>query len=1102
MHNDFIDQMLKAAPGTVSAMSAPEARVNNFRFRTLNTLPHDRHAATEVNIFIHGYSAGHDEEDRKNLLNIIPQSTSHRVNVFAFWNSSHFSRFNKDSRRSLGTAARVSPLSSIVVAVGDRASHFLKIRQRAEDMGRSLFTQLESYLRRDYPNVKTINLVGHSLGGRLIVSSLKSLVGTSPTLTIKDVLLMAAAVEVQPSEAEAMRGLVRGRMMNAYSKDDWALLLPMDESCLGRREVEHFENIRIDGFGHGDYWKKLQEVLVRAAFGEPSAFTPKPMAAVPCTGIENLSIKSPIGATAMTLELETPSEIYQCINAELAVIVEALNKPTNDATLDKAQADALEQLAQRQAALHARMAELEKNAEWNTFTIAFYGETGAGKSTLIETLRILLQEPEKLASQQAFRDLRNSYRLNEEKIRQLQQAIEEADSHLDELAQRLNATLQLHEPSCLVAKQALDQADGQHVEQIQRLEETLRQREHQCADAQAAATGLETLIAERKKTLSLWERLLCLFRKTPEEVEMALAQRKLLSATAARDGASAAVRAGQDQASQYRQALEKKLSETVRIRDEATAQLRGQQTESEQNKLILSRQHDDIGRQIAELVAGLEKHADGDIIGDGRADFTRQTQRYNLQWEGQPFSLLDVPGIEGKEGLVLGQIEQAVQKAHAVFYVTNRAAPPQTGEGEEQRQGTLEKIKQHLGAQTEVWTIFNKKITNAKLALTGRALTSSDEDTSLAGLDEKMREHLGEHYREAIPVTALAAFLASTDHLVPESQHVRRRDKMLADFSAEELLQKSRLPDFMRLLGNNLLKDADTKITHANFNKARQALDQATATVDGVHQSLAELSGKLDQDGGSAKTQLDSSFQALRQRLDARGETLIDKFSSTVRNGTYALIDRNISDSDFKDALRDRIESEAKKLDEHFPEALRKEVDIFQKDAEEIIQRFEDHAKELTGIYSQLGNTLLDGNFEFKIEIDNGINVMGLVGGLIGLALAPFTGGASLWMTGMSAISMVVSIGKALYKIGSKNYKKSQQRKATEDNLRNASERLYESLRAGLNAALPKMENIIGQIEEGLEAPAKQAAAQAQTLGQSARKMNALSLKIAKAGNH
>ncbi|WP_143483793.1 hypothetical protein [Hydrogenovibrio sp. SC-1] len=38
---------------------------------------------------------------------------------------------------------------------------------------------------------------------------------------------------------------------------------------------------------------------------------------------------------------------------------------------------------------------LEENSEWDVFSVAFFGETNAGKSTLIESLRILFNENER-----------------------------------------------------------------------------------------------------------------------------------------------------------------------------------------------------------------------------------------------------------------------------------------------------------------------------------------------------------------------------------------------------------------------------------------------------------------------------------------------------------------------------------------------------------------------------------------------------------------------------------------------------------------------------------------------------------------------------------
>lgn len=40
---------------------------------------------------------------------------------------------------------------------------------------------------------------------------------------------------------------------------------------------------------------------------------------------------------------------------------------------------------------------LQQNAEWDKFTIAFFGETNAGKSTIIESLRILFNEESRQA---------------------------------------------------------------------------------------------------------------------------------------------------------------------------------------------------------------------------------------------------------------------------------------------------------------------------------------------------------------------------------------------------------------------------------------------------------------------------------------------------------------------------------------------------------------------------------------------------------------------------------------------------------------------------------------------------------------------------------
>lgn len=998
-----------------------------FTFTSLPTKPRD---SNEANIFIHGYSAGHTIEDRTTLLARIPESIRHHTNIFAFWPSSHFSRLSRNSVSALSNSTRTHWALGVARLVGDRALHFLRIRSRAEAMGAVLLDQLNEHLRLHHFGVDTINLVGHSLGGRLVVSSLRKLSALqNHRLAINDVLLMAAAVTVAPDEAQHLRYLIKGRLINAYSKSDWTLLMNIGEANLGRNHVEHFENIRMDGFGHGDYWMRLTEVLTHTRFKFPiEEYSSKDI--VLAETVNAHQPEQPVDEKPMKLELNSPSDVYKRINDELTRISTSLSTQSTDDALSRAQDEARALLKRHQAELQEQLAELEKNAEWNTFTIAFYGETGAGKSSIIETLRIMLQEPTKIASQQAFRELQSKCGLSEECLHQLHQAIEQADLRVSELTQLLSAAFQEHEQ--------------------------LRD------DAMNSINRLQAAIAERKRTASLWEKLLNLFRKMPEESELMRTEQQLLG--------------------------------IIATRESITAPLLAKQAEAEHKKLGFERQLQESEIHLAELNA----LADGDIIGDGRADFTRQTQRYDFELDGQKFALLDVPGIEGKEELALTAVVQAVQSAHAVFYVTNQAAPPQTGD--DQRQGTLEKIKAHLGAQTEVWTIFNKKITNVKHALTDRALISDDESDSLTVLDEKMRGQLGAHYRRVFPLTVLPAFLASTNHFAPNSQNAKRRSKFLADFSADELLEKSRLRSFVQLLNDRLLFGSKAKIPRANLHKANTALGQTIAVLEGVQGNFTELSKKLSLDGQSAQAQLSSSFSALKMRLETVGETLIGDFKRTVREKIYARIEGDIGNDYFEYALRDEIDSQQEQLSEKRKEAMTREVERFQKDAEYILKRFEEQTRELTDIYAKLNGAQINDKFHLKLDLDNGLRV--------GNLLAALAGGVLLWwnpagwfILAMGLFSVALGAYKAVRGVFSTDYRMSQQRKATDDNLNDITKKLCDSLRKGLRSAVPEMQEKITLLEQALAAPAKQSTALVQLLRDSATQLKALSRQIENEGS-
>ncbi len=81
------------------------------------------------------------------------------------------------------------------------------------------------------------------------------------------------------------------------------------------------------------------------------------------------------------------------------------NTDGNDERLRAFNQEALKKFKNLESEGLKELESLKNNEEWEKFTIAFYGETGAGKSTLIECLRLFFKEPSKINQQERFKRL-------------------------------------------------------------------------------------------------------------------------------------------------------------------------------------------------------------------------------------------------------------------------------------------------------------------------------------------------------------------------------------------------------------------------------------------------------------------------------------------------------------------------------------------------------------------------------------------------------------------------------------------------------------------------------------------------------------------------
>ncbi|WRF61238.1 50S ribosome-binding GTPase [Helicobacter pylori] len=99
------------------------------------------------------------------------------------------------------------------------------------------------------------------------------------------------------------------------------------------------------------------------------------------------------------------------------------NADDKDEKLKQFNQEALKVFQQLEFKSLKELESLKNNEEWENFTIAFYGETGAGKSTLIECLRMFFKEQSKVDQQERFKRLYSNYQENYQNDERKKQAI-------------------------------------------------------------------------------------------------------------------------------------------------------------------------------------------------------------------------------------------------------------------------------------------------------------------------------------------------------------------------------------------------------------------------------------------------------------------------------------------------------------------------------------------------------------------------------------------------------------------------------------------------------------------------------------------------------
>jgi len=734
--------------------------------------------------------------------------------------------------------------------------------------------------------------------------------------------------------------------------------------------------------------------------------------------------------TAADLDTRSPEQIYDYVTEGVREAISALENEDVDADDAPVQREIIAALRHMQADVAAKQDELRQSADWKDFTIALYGETNAGKSTIIEALRIHLGEAQKVEQQRQFDALVATHGLDADSLKATQSIISQAREATAQAAAR--------------STQSEAEASAQR-------ELLVQQKNEQ-----------EAIVAQLRANRSWWQRLMGMFKRDTDNEQVVRLQSRI-------DALSAQQVQEQEQIA----------------RDLAAAQA------------AMADAEDALARRQRSLPLLLD-HADGAIIGDGRPDFTRTTQRYIFENAGAPIVLLDVPGIEGGEAGVKAHIDRAVQTAHAVLYVTGKAARPQHGDKEE---GTLEKIKRHLGPQTEVWAVFNKRVT-ATMPLRNPASLFANDSDGMQDLDKGLRDALPGNYQGVLPISAYPAFLALADRLPPSEalpdatlDRSAARAKFLAEFDATQLLDKTGFAAMAQHL-TSMAVDAPRKIRQANVFKANQLLRNVVQELEHHATSMESHAHKVVTETKAAQGHVDMASTRLLSSLRSDASSALRSFETGVRNQVYGLIDKGISNDALKSALEEAMNAAAAVLADDLAQTTQKSTSAFQESIARTTERLLKHLKDLGEIASGQVRQSPVAGFSLDLKIDNGVSVLGLVSSGISAALLAFAGPPGWVAITVGAFGIIISLAKALWGLIDEDFKKAQQRKAVDENLLKARASLSEDLEKSEREMMTAIDAACVDAKKRLAVPQRAIKAKAATLRLSTTRLDALSSSI------
>ncbi|ETK08150.1 hypothetical protein T231_14230 [Tannerella sp. oral taxon BU063 isolate Cell 6/7/9] len=438
-----------------------------------------------------------------------------------------------------------------------------------------------------------------------------------------------------------------------------------------------------------------------------------------------------------------------------------------------------------------------------------------------------------------------------------------------------------------------------------------------------------------------------------------------------------------------------------------------------------------------------EKEGDGLIVGDGRSDFTKVYEEYNLKINGKEFILIDVPGIEGREEDFRDEIKRALNQAHCVFYVQGHNKKPDIK--------TAEKIKNYLSDWVNVYSIFNVRggASNYDESDERETLETEAVRKNEQLIQDTFRGILGNIYKGNITLQALLAMCARGHFSSTREDLLRAQKKLLGYFgSADAVLRFSRFDRIMQLV--------DEKSEHYTDEIVEANKQKLIAQYRKVYQGLVDMIAEQQRDIDRLKERLirfdvdmnmsfEETIRAIRNRMAYEHTKVFDDFKREVCD---------VLDDDYN---REDSEKEIQQRAERLFEAYTMESKIIvEYEFSRLEEKIRERRRELDNI--QIGGLHIDISSLEMPNLDEAFGKMNLnFGDVFGFATT--VGGTALAFSVIPGFGTLIGAGVGLLLWGGKQlFLGDGKREEAKDKAR---KRIDEKKRESQSTSLNKQINLI-----------------------------------------